>query len=332
MTGSRNFELVERELVDPLPGQVRLRVEACGVCRTDFMTIEERGRPDPSIPMVPGHEIVGVIDAVGAGVRAWRVGERVGLGFKGGHCGECDFCRRGDFVNCTDQPTTGFDVDGGYAEVVYARASGLVRIPDGLGPIEAAPLICAGLTVYNALMQIHSRPGELVAVQGIGGLGHLAVQYANKLGYRVAAIARGAEKGDLAKQLGAEFYIDSASEDPGVALQKLGGASAIIATAASGSAMSPLIPGLAPRGVLVVVGAAFDDPITVHTGDLFFASRRMIGSLTGTSIENEDSIAFSRRNGVHSMNEVWPFTDAPGAYEHMIAGKARFRVVLDMAA
>jgi propanol-preferring alcohol dehydrogenase len=326
--GSRDFALVERELTEPRPGQVRLRVEACGVCHTDALAVEGM-RPDPSSPIVPGHEIVGVIDAVGAGVTAWHVGDRVGVGFLNGHCGECDFCRRGDFVNCTDQPQTGTSVDGGYAEVAFARASGLVRIPDGMNPLDTAPLLCAGVTVFSGLRQIDARPGSLVAVQGIGGLGHLGVQYASKLGFRVAAIARGTDKADLAARLGAEHYIDSAAEDPGAALQKLGGAAAIIATAASGGSMTPLIPGLAPRGRLVVLGGAFMDPISVQSPDLIFGGRTIIGSLTGSSIENEDNLLFGHERGIRSMNEVLPLTEAPQAYERMMAGLARFRIVLD---
>jgi len=329
VTGVQDFKLVDRELTAPLPGQVRLRVEACGVCHSDVLAVEGL-REDPSSPIVPGHEIVGVIDAVGPGVTAWRVGERVGVGFLGGHCGECEFCRRGDFVNCLDQPHTGTTVDGGYAEVAYARASGLVRIPEGMSAVEAAPLLCAGLTTFTALRQIDARPGALVAVQGIGGLGHLGLQYASKLGFRVAAIARGTGKAELAAELGAQHYIDSSVEDPGAALQKLGGAAAIIATAASGASMTPLIPGLAPRGRLVVVGAA-PDPISVQTTDLIFGTRTVSGSLTGSSIDNEDNLEFSLAGGVHAMNEVLPMTDAPKAYAHMLSGQARFRVVLEMA-
>jgi len=328
VTGQRNFALVERELAEPLPGQVRIRVEACGVCHSDVVAVEGV-RADPSSPIVPGHELVGVIDAVGAGVRTWRVGDRVGVGFLGGHCGECEFCRRGDFVNCTDQEQTGTTVDGGYAEVAYARASGLVRIPDGLGSTDAAPLLCAGLTTFAALRQISARPGALVAIQGIGGLGHLGVQYANKLGFRVAAIARGTGKAQLATELGAHHYIDSSAEDPAEALQRLGGAAAIIATAASGASMTPLVAGLAPRGRLIVVGAA-PDPISVRTPDLIFGTRSVIGSLTGSSIENEDNLGFSVATGVRPMNEVVPMAEAPKAYERMFSGEARFRVVLQM--
>jgi propanol-preferring alcohol dehydrogenase len=328
VTGTQNFELVDRELTAPLPGQVRLRVEACGVCHSDVLAVEGM-RDDPSSPIVPGHEIVGVIDAVGPGVTAWRVGERVGVGFLGGHCGECQFCRRGDFVNCLDQPQTGTTVDGGYAEVAYARASGLVRIPEGMSAVEAAPLLCAGLTTFTALRQINARPGALVAVQGIGGLGHLGLQYANKLGFRVAAIARGTGKAELAAELGARHYIDSSVEDPGAALRKLGGAAAIVATAASGASMTPLIPGLAPRGRMIVVGAA-GDPISVQTTDLIFGNRTVSGSVTGSSIDNEDNLEFSLASGVHAMNEVLPMADAPKAYTHMLSGQARFRVVLEM--
>jgi alcohol dehydrogenase, propanol-preferring len=330
VTGSRAFSLVTRELTDPQPGQVRVRVETCGVCHSDALAVEGM-RADPSLPVVPGHEIVGVIDAVGAGVSAWQVGERVGVGFLGGHCGECESCRRGDFVNCTDQPQTGTTVDGGYAEYVFARTSGLVRVPAGLSSVDAAPLLCAGLTTFSALRQIDARPGALVAVQGIGGLGHLGLQYASRLGYRVAAIARGTGKAELAAQLGATHYIDSAAEDPGAALRALGGAAAVIATAASGSSMSPLVGGLAPRGRMIVVGAA-PDPISVQTAELVFGTRSLAGSLTGSSIENEDNLAFSLAQGIRPMTEVLPLEEAPKAYARMMSGAARFRIVLETAA
>jgi propanol-preferring alcohol dehydrogenase len=329
VTGSRKFELVERETPEPPLGHVRLRVEACGVCHSDLLAVEGM-RPDPSSPVVPGHEIVGVIDAVGPGVTTWRVGERVGVGYLNGHCGVCDFCRRGDFVNCEDQPQTGSDVDGGYAEVVVARASGLVRIPEGMSPIDAAPLLCAGLTVFSALQQIDSAPGALVAVQGIGGLGHLGVQYADKLGFRVAAIARGTGKAELAKRLGADYYIDSSAEDAGEALRALGGAAAVVATAASGASMSPLVSGLAPRGRMVVVGAA-PDPIQVQTADLIFGTRTVSGSLTGSSVDNEDNLRFAEARDVRPMIEVMPLAQAPQAYERMMSGEARFRIVLNVA-
>ncbi|MEV5386269.1 alcohol dehydrogenase [Streptomyces sp. NPDC052721] len=329
-TGVHNLRLVERELVDPQPGHVRLRVEACGICHTDVLAIEGL-RADPSQPVVPGHEVVGVIDAVGAGVTAWQRGDRVGVGFLNGHCGECEPCRRGDFVNCLNQPQTGTTTDGGYAEVVYARASGLVRVPDGLSAVDAAPLLCAGLTTFTALQQGRARAGSLVAVQGIGGLGHLALQYARSLGHRVAAVARGEEKEALARKLGADEYIDSTAVDPGEALRDLGGASIIVATATSGASMNPLVRGLAPNGTLVVVGAA-PDPLTVSTPDLIFGTRAIVGSLTGSSIENEDNLAFSLAHGIRPSVEVVPFDRAMEGYERMLSGKARFRVVLDTAA
>lgn len=329
VTGQRNFELVEREVVPPEPGHVRLRVQSCGVCHSDVLAVEGL-RPAPERPVVPGHEIVGVIDAVGAGVTRWKPGDRVGVGFLGGQCGECESCRRGDFVNCTDQPQPGTTEDGGYAEMLYVRATGLVRVPDQLSANLAAPLLCAGITTFNALRATAAPPGALIAIQGIGGLGHLGVQYAKKLGYRVAAIARGPEKAELATTLGADIYIDSAAEDPGTALTALGGATAVVATAASGASMSPLVAGLRPRGQLVVVGVA-TDPIEVDTAELILAGRSIVGSLTGSSIENEDSLAFSAANGIAPMIEVMPFEEAPKAYERMMSGQARFRVVLDIA-
>jgi D-arabinose 1-dehydrogenase-like Zn-dependent alcohol dehydrogenase len=330
VTGRRQFELVDRELVAPSAGHVRFRVQSCGVCHSDMLGVDGQ-RADPSQPVVPGHEVIGVIDAVGDGVTTWHVGERVGLGFLGGHCGECGWCRRGDFVNCENQPQPGTTEDGGYAEVTYARASGLVRIPDGLSSLDASPLLCAGITTFNALRGLDVEPGALIGIQGVGGLGHLGVQYANKLGYRVAAIARGTEKASLAQQLGAHHYIDSSAADPGAALQELGGAAAVIATAASGASMSPLLSGLAPRGQLVVVGAALD-PIEVSTSELIFGGRSIVGSLTGTPIENEANLSFSAARGVAPMIELFDFDDAPKAYERMMSGGARFRVVLDVAA
>jgi len=329
-TGVHQLRLVERELVEPAPGHVRLRVEACGVCHTDVLAVEGL-RADPAQPLVPGHEVVGVIDAVGAGVTAWQPGDRVGVGFLGGQCWECEPCRRGDFVNCLRQQQIGTTVDGGYAEVVYARSSGLVRIPDGLTAAEAAPLLCAGLTTFMALQQDSTRAGSLVAVQGIGGLGHLALQYARSLGHRVVAIARGSEKEKQAREMGAHEYINSTDQDPAAALRDLGGAALIVATAASGAAMSPLVGGLAPGGKLVVVGAA-PDPITVSTADLIFGTRTLAGSLTGSSIQNEDNLAFVLAHGIRPAVEVLPFEQAMDGYERMLSGKARFRVVLDVAA
>lgn len=330
VTGERQFDWVQRELVEPAPGQVRIRVQACGVCHSDMVSAEALGLlRDPSVPIVPGHEIVGIVDAVGAGVRRHLVGDRVGVGYLGGHCHECDPCRRGDFVNCQDQPQTGATTDGGYAEYVYVRSSGVVAIPDGMGVVDTAPLLCAGITVYNALLAAQAPPRSLIGIQGLGGLGHLAVQYAKGLGYRTVAIARGREKAELAEKLGADDYIDSLTEDPGAALTVRGGAAAIIATAASGASMSALTPGLAPRGRLLVVGAALD-PITVSTLDLIFGSRMIVGTVTGSSIENEDNLAFSAAADVKPMIEVMPLAQAPAAYERMMSGAARLRIVLEV--
>lgn len=328
VTGTRTFTLVDRPLRHPEPGHVRIRVLACGVCHSDSLAVEGQ-RADPAQPIVPGHEIVGEIDAVGADVDGrWQVGDRVGVGFLGGQCGHCDFCRHGDFVNCEDQPLPGTTVDGGYAEVTYARASGLVRIPDRFDPMTAAPLLCAGVTVFNALRAADAPRNTLVAIQGIGGLGHLGVQYAKNMGYRVAAIARGSEKSSLATSLGADHYIDSASGDTTSALTALGGATAIVATAASGASMAGLVAGLRPRGRLIVVGAS-DEPIPVQTPDLIFGGRSIVGSLTGSAADNEDSLTFSLAHQIAPMIETVPFEDAPQAYERMMAGQARFRIVLD---
>jgi propanol-preferring alcohol dehydrogenase len=323
-TGGRRFAAVERALREPGWDEVRIRVHACGICHTDAVAVEADG----GAAIVPGHEVVGVIEAIGpAPAQDWRVGERVGVGFLGGHCGRCTPCRRGDFVNCADQPRLGLTADGGYAEVLYARSSGLVRIPDELSAVEAAPLLCAGLTTFQALQQGGARPGALVAIQGLGGLGHLGVQYAARLGHRVAVVARGEDKRALAERLGAEHYVDSTTQDPGEALQALGGAAAIVATAASGASMSPLVHGLAPRGRLVVVGAAAD-PVQVDTLALIFGTRSIAGSLTGTPIENEDNLAFAAQRGIRPMLETFPLAEAEKAYELMISGAARFRAVL----
>ncbi|MEU8817242.1 zinc-binding dehydrogenase [Actinoplanes sp. NPDC048796] len=325
-TGHRRFELVERERHDPPPGQVLIDVEACGVCHTDALAVEG----DRSAPIVPGHEIIGRIGAVGEGVDpSWKVGDRVGAGFLGGPDTTCEACRWGDFLNCADQPLTGTTVDGGYAEVTYARATGLVRIPLGTETVNDAPLLCAGLTMYSALLAGRARPGSLVAVQGIGGLGHLGIQYARALGHRVAAIGRGPAKRELAAELGADEYIDSRAEDPGEALRRLGGAAVIVATAAAGAAMSGLIPGLGRGGELVVVGAD-PEPLQVRPEQLIFGSHRIRGSLTGTAIENEENLRFTLRHAIRSYNEVFPLGEAAKAYERMISGDVRFRAVLDV--
>ncbi|BAL89848.1 putative alcohol dehydrogenase [Actinoplanes missouriensis 431] len=331
VTGHRRFEMVERVRRAPAPDEVRIEVEACGICHTDALAVDGQ-RADPSVPLVPGHEIIGVISAAGDRVDpSWRIGDRVGVGFLGGQDNTCESCRRGDFLNCADQPLTGTSVDGGYAEVAYARATGLVRIPPELNAVDGAPLLCAGLTVYNPLLRARVRPGSLVAIQGIGGLGHLGIQYARALGHRVAAIGRGSAKAELAHRLGAEFYLDSTAEDPGAALQRLGGTSVIVATAAAGDGMSGLVKGLLPRGELIVVGAG-PDPLRIAPTDLIFGGHAVRGSLTGTAVENEDNIAFALRHDVRSWNEVLPLSEAPKAYDRMINGDARFRIVLDMSA
>ncbi len=312
-----------RELVEPAPGQVRIRTEACGICHTDSVSVQPH---DAGENRIPGHEIVGVIDAAGAGVDGWSVGQRVGVGFLGGHCGACESCRRGNFVACANQPYTGITNDGGYSEVVYARASGLVAIPDELTSVEAAPLLCAGFTTFNALLKADAKAGDLVAVQGIGGLGHLGIQYAARMGLRVAAIARGPAKEPLARKLGAQHYVDSVAADPGAELTKLGGAQVVIATAAAGD-LSPLLNGLRSGGRLVVVGVS-DQPVSVTPMQLVFGDVRVRGSLTGSAIENEDNLRFAVSQDVRAMIEARPLDDAAAAYAHMASGDARFRVVL----
>jgi len=323
--------LTELPLAEPGPGHVRIRVEACGVCHSDAATVEAAFPID--FPRVPGHEVVGRIDAVGEGVTPeWTVGKRVGVGFLGGHCGHCARCRRGDFVNCLEQPVTGAHTDGGYAEVMIARESGLVAIPGELDSVEAAPLLCAGITTFNALRNSGARAGDLVAVLGIGGLGHLGVQYARQMGFRVGAIARGAEKEALARELGAHLYIDSVAQDPAAELKKLGGgARLILATVSSADAMSALIPGLAPGGRLLAVGAD-SEPVRVSTSDLIFGERSIHGALTGSAADNEDTLAFSVLQDVRARIEVVPLDQAPAAYARMMSNQARFRMVLDMSA
>jgi D-arabinose 1-dehydrogenase-like Zn-dependent alcohol dehydrogenase len=328
VTSPGKMELVKRPIVDPPAGRVRLRVEACGICHTDSVTMDGL-MPGIAFPRVPGHEVVGRIDALGEGVTGWKIGQRVGVGFLGGHCGVCTPCRRGDFVNCANQPVSGVHFDGGYAESMVAIPSGLVSIPDELGSADAAPLLCAGLTTYNALRHSSAAPGDLVAVQGIGGLGHLGVQFAAHMGFRVAAIARGAEKEPLAKELGAHHYIDSQAGDPAAALQALGGANVILATASDSKSMSALIGGLAPRGRMVVAGAG-SSPIEVSPMHLLFGSRGIEGTLTGSAIDNEDTLAFSVLQKIKPMIETVPLEKAAEGYQRMLSNKARFRMVIVM--
>ena len=328
VTKPGNLEVVEREVTTPGAGQVRIRVEACGVCHSDVLTVEGA---DPNIryPRVPGHEVVGKIDALGEGVSLWKVGQRVGVGFLAGYCGHCTPCREGDFVNCQNQPVSGVASDGGYAEVMIANAHALAAVPDALAPAEAAPLLCAGLTTYNAIRNAPARTGDLVAIQGIGGLGHLGVQFANRMGFRVAALGTGADKEELARSLGAHHYIDTKREDPATALQALGGAKLILATAPSGKAMSRLIGGLRARGRMVVVGVGLD-PIEANPAELVFGTRSLEGALTGSPIDAEETLAFSLLAGVRPRIETMPLEAAAEAYGKMMRGEARFRMVLVM--
>lgn len=321
------FEIAERRVPEPGPGSVRIRVQACGICHSDTLT-KDGGWPGMEYPRVPGHEVAGVIDAVGSGVPNWEPGQRAGVGWHGGYCGHCDPCRRGDFFACVTGRVTGMTSDGGYADYVVAPASAVARIPDGLTPEEAAPLLCAGLTTFNALRNSGARPGELVAIHGIGGLGHLGVQFAAKMGYRTVAIARGADKEPLARKLGASEYIDSRAEDPAAALRRLGGARAILATVTNGEAMSAVQGGLGVYGTLIVVGAA--PSMQIAPVPLLSGRRSVMGWYSGTSIDSQDTLAFSVQQGVRSMNETFPLADAARAYERMLSGEARFRVVILM--
>ena len=326
-TGPGTLRLTERALVDPPAGHVRIRVEACGVCHSDSGTVEAVF--PIQWPRVPGHEAVGRIDALGEGVEGWAIGQRVGVGFLGGSCGHCQFCRKGDLVNCQNQAFTGIQHDGGYAEVMIAKASGLISIPDGLSSVDAAPLLCAGLTTFSALRNSPAKAGDLVAVQGIGGLGHLAVQYARHMGFEVAAIGRGADKADLAKKLGAHHYIDSAVADPAKSLQALGGAAVVLATASGGKAVADTVKGLRPNGVVIALGVT-DDPIELSSVDLIFGSRQVEGALTGDPATGDATLKFSVLSGVAAMIETMPLEKAAEAYAKMMAGKARFRIVLTM--
>jgi len=321
------FRLVERSVVSPGAGQVRIRVDVCGVCHSDAGTVEAQ-LPGIVYPRVPGHEAIGRIEEIGPGVTTWSVGQRVGVGFFGGEDGTCETCRRGDTVYCQNPIITGVTTDGGYAEEMIAETRALVQIPDDLKSEDAAPLVCAGITTFNALRNA-GRAGDTVAIQGIGGLGHLGVQYARKMGFRTVAIGFGPDKEHLAPKLGAHIYIDAKSEDVGAALQKLGGADVILATAPSGSAIGSLIPGLAVRGKLVVVGVS-GDAIPVNGVPLIFGGRSVIGSLTGRAIETQDTLDFSVLTDVRPMIETLPLSRAEEAYKRMMSGDARFRVVLTM--
>jgi D-arabinose 1-dehydrogenase-like Zn-dependent alcohol dehydrogenase len=325
------FQLVKKEFPEPGPGHVRIRVQACGVCHSDSLT--KLGLwPGIQYPRIPGHEVAGVVDAVGADVPLFKVGQRVGLGWHGGHCNYCPPCRRGDFVLCQNAFISGISMDGGYADYVIAPANALAFIPDDLADVDAAPLLCAGITTYNSLRNSGARPGDTVAILGIGGLGHLGVQYAAKSGYRTVAIARGADKGPLAKQLGAHIYIDSTTQDPAAELQKLGGAVVILSTLTSAEALASAVGGLAPNGKLIIVGAPEDGPIAVNGIPLLSGRKSIAGWPSGTGMDSEDTLNFSALTGIKPMIETYPLEKAEEAYNRMMSGKARFRVVITTGA
>ena len=321
--------LIHRPVPEPGPGQVRIRVEACGICHTDAIVVGGVPVSGVTWPRVPGHEVVGRIEAVGEGVTLWNVGKRVGVGLFGGQCGHCEPCRRGDAINCQNPTYVGLTVDGGWADVLIAEEKALASVPDEISSEEAAPLLCAGVTTYNALRNAGLRAGDLVAVQGIGGLGHLGIQYARRMGFRVAAIARGSDKKELALKLGAHIYIDSVNQNSVEALQALGGAKAILATASSSESMGPLVPGLSARGTLIVAGADGQN-VSVNSLALLFGGRVVKGVLTGTAIDEEDTLNFSVLTDIHPMIETFPLEKAAEAFGRMISNEARFRVVLTM--
>ena len=324
------LELVERNIPEPGRGQVRIKVEACGICHSDLL-VKEGYWPGIQYPRVPGHEIAGRIDAIGADVTNWKPGQRVGVGWHGGHCFTCDSCRRGHFVLCQFEKITGINHDGGYAEYMVTPAEAVAAMPDHLPAAEAAPLLCAGITVFNALRNSGARAGDLVAVQGIGGLGHLGIQYACQMGFRTVAIGRGSDKETLARKLGASAYVDTAAGNPAEALQKLGGARVILATAPDSKSMSALVDGLAPDSKLLVVGAG-TEALTVTPLQLIGGRKSIQGWPSGSAIDSEDTLRFSSQTGVRPMIERYPLEKATEAYEQMISGRARFRVVLTMGA
>ena len=323
-----DFEIVEREIPNPGAGQVRIKVQACGICHSDALT-KDGSWPGIQYPRVPGHEIAGLIDELGAGVSNWKKGQRVGVGWHGGQDGTCLSCRRGDFRNCRNLKIPGISYDGGYQQYMVAPVEALVAIPESLTDVEAAPLLCAGITTFNALRHSGALPDDLVAVQGIGGLGHLGIQFANKFGYKVAAVGRGSENAPLAKKLGASVYIDSKATNAAEELQKLGGAQVILATAPSSKAMSELFNGLGPNGKLMVIGAAFD-PIEVSPIQLISGSRSIQGWAAGTPTDSEDTLKFAELTDVRPMIEIYPLEKAAEGYARMMSGKAEFRVVLTM--
>jgi D-arabinose 1-dehydrogenase-like Zn-dependent alcohol dehydrogenase len=322
------FEIVEREIPEPGSGMVRIKVQACGICHSDEVT-KQGMFPGIQYPRVPGHEVIGVIDGVGQNVPRWTAGQRVGVGWNGGYCGYCDSCRRGNFFACeTSTQVTGVTRDGGYADYMIAPASAIAVVPAELSSEEGAPLMCAGVTTFNCLRNSGARPGDVVAVIGLGGLGHLGIQFATKSGFRTVAIGRGKDKEALARKLGASYYIDSAVQDPAAELQKLGGARVILATVTSADAMKAVIGGLTPAGTLMIVGAV--PSLEVPALQLLLKSQQVKGWYSGTSIDSQETLAFSVLSGVRSMNESYPLEKVNEAYERMVQGKARFRVVLTM--
>jgi D-arabinose 1-dehydrogenase-like Zn-dependent alcohol dehydrogenase len=323
-----DLELAEREVPAPGHDEALVRVHACGVCHSDsYASIG--AWPGIKHPVVPGHEIAGVIAELGAGVKGWEVGQRVGVGWYGGNCGYCAQCRRGDLINCQNMTIPGVTQDGGYADYVVVRASALARLPEGIEDADAAPLLCAGITTYNALRGSGARGGDLVAILGIGGLGHLGIQFASKLGFNTVAIARGADKEELARSLGASHYIDSKATDPSEELGKLGGAKVILATAASGAAMTAAFGGLGVRGKMVIVGSSME-PLAVPAAMFIGGDKTVTGHASGAASDSEDTLAFCVQSGVRPMIELRPLEDAPAAYAKMMSGEARFRMVLEI--
>jgi alcohol dehydrogenase/propanol-preferring alcohol dehydrogenase len=320
------FELVKRPIPAPQEGQVRIKVEACGICHSDKF-VKDGGLMPITYPRVPGHEVIGVIDTVGKGVQTWSVGQRVGVGWHGGHCFVCAACRRGDFLNCEKGQIPGFSYDGGYAEYMVAPQEVLVLVPEELKSEEAAPLLCAGITTFNVLRNSVAKPGDLVAIQGLGGLGHLAVQFANRFGFRTVAISRGKDKEALARQLGADEYINAEVSDPAQELLRMGGARVILATAPAGKAMASLMNGVGAHGQLLVV-AAPSDPSELYLGALIGGSRSIQGWACGTAVDSEDTLRFSLLRNVRPMIETFPLEQANEAYEHMLSSQVRFRAVL----
>src|SRR5712672_3312494 len=323
-----SFEITEREIPQPGAAEIRIKVQACGICHSDAFT-KDGSWPGIQYPRIPGHEVVGLVDELGDRVTEWKKGQRVGVGWHGGHDGTCRACQRGDFRNCQNLKVPGISYDGGYQQYMIAPVEAVVAIPESLSDTEAAPLLCAGITMFNSLRHSGAFPGDLVAVQGIGGLGHLGIQFARKFGYKVAAIGRGAENERLAKKLGASLYIDSKATNAAQELQKMGGAQVILATAPDSKAMSELIDGLGPNGKLMVIGATFD-PIEVTPPQLIFGNRTIQGWAAGTPADSEDTLRFAELSGVRPMIEIYPLEKAAEGYARMMSGNAQFRVVLTM--